>query len=251
VARERAALAADTRLHLLVPYGWNYQPFVESARAQSDRGAIGRVEFVTLQMASPIRPLLTGADARMDGGMFDPDAATWADPEVAGGGYAHAQLSHATGLLFYILPDLRAESTFAFMAGPGARVDLYDAISVRFAGGAVGTVAGAGAIPRNLKFHLDLRAFGSEGMLLVDIERERLELRREDGRDFALPIDPGDGAYSCDGPPNRFVDLILGRDRPNNSSGVVGARSVELLDAAYRSAASGRPEPVDVEARAG
>jgi predicted dehydrogenase len=239
-ARELARLARERGLHLLVPYGWNYKPFVEAAAAQVRAGAIGRVEFVTLQMASPIRPLLTGADARMDGGLFDPDAATWADPEVAGGGYAHAQLSHATGLLFYILPDLRAESAFAFMAGPGARVDLYDAISVRFEGGAIGTVAGAGAIPRNLKFHLDLRIFGSEGMLLVDVERERLAVRRQDGRDVGLPIDPGEGAYSCDGPPNRFVDLILGLDRPNNSSGEVGARSVELLDAAYRSAQSGR-----------
>jgi predicted dehydrogenase len=244
-ARELARLARERGLHLLVPYGWNYKRFVEAAQAEVRRGAIGRVEFVTLQMASPIRNLLTGADARMDGGMFDPDPATWADPEVAGGGYAHAQLSHATGLLFYVLPELRAESAFAFMAGPGARVDLYDAISVRFEGGAVGTVAGAGAVPRNLKFHLDLRVFGSEGMLLVDIERERLEVRRQDGRDFALPIDPGEGAYSCDGPPNRFVDLILGRDLPNSSSGEIAARSVELLDAAYRSAASGRAERVE------
>ena len=81
-------------------------------------------------------------------------------------------------------------------------------------------------------------------MLLVDVERERLAVRRQDGRDVGLPIDPGEGAYSCDGPPNRFVDLILGLDRPNNSSGEIGARSVELLDAAYRSAASGLPESV-------
>jgi predicted dehydrogenase len=245
-ARDLASIADARGLHLLVPYGWNYKPFVAAAREQVEAGAVGRVEFVTLQMASPIRNLLTGADARMDGGMFDPDPATWADPDVAGGGYAHAQLSHATGLLFYVLPELRAESAFAFMAGPGSRVDLYDAISVRFVGGAVGTIAGAGAVPRNLKFHLDLRVFGSEGMLLVDIERERLEVRRQDGRDFALPIDPGDGAYSCDGPPNRFVDLILGRALPNSSSGEVGARSVGLLDAAYRSAASGQVESVDV-----
>jgi predicted dehydrogenase len=238
-------MARERGLQLLVPYGWNYKPFVEAANAQVRQGAVGRVEHVSLQMASPIRNLLTGADARMDGGMFDPDAATWADPSVAGGGYAHAQLSHATGLLFYVLPELRAEAAFAFMAGPGARVDLYDAISVRFAGGAVGTISGAGTVPRNLKFHLDLRIFGSDGMLLVDVERERLALRRQDGRDFALPIDPGDGAYSCDGPPNRFVDLILGRDVPNNSSGEIGARSVELLDAAYRSARSGRAEPIE------
>jgi predicted dehydrogenase len=243
-ARELARLARERGVHLLVPYGWNYKPFVEAAHAQVASGAIGRVEHVSLQMASPLRGLLTGRDAAMGGELFDPDPATWADPDVAGGGYAHAQLSHATGLLFYVANDLRAETAFAFMAGPGARVDLYDAISVRFAGGATGVVSGAGTIPRNLKFHLDLRIFGSDGMLVVDVERERLEVRRQDGRDYALPIDPGDGGYTCEGPPNRFVDLILGKELPNNSSGEIGARSVELLDAAYRSAASGRPEAV-------
>lgn len=243
-ARDLARLAAEKGLQLLVPYGWNYKPFVQAARAQLDAGAIGRIEHVSLQMASPIRKLLTGVDARMGGQLFDPDPATWADPAIAGGGYAHAQLSHATGLLFYLLPDLRAEAAFAFMAAPGARVDLYDAISVRFAGGAIGTVSGAGAVPRGLKFHLDLRVFGSDGMLLVDVERERLELRRQDGGDFALPIDPGEGAYSCEGPPNRFVDLVLGKASGNPSSGDVGARSVELLDAAYRSATSGQVEAV-------
>lgn len=244
-AHALARIARERGLHLLVPYGWNYKPFVEAAQAQVASGAIGRIEHVSLQMASPLRGLLTGRDASMGGELFDPDPATWADPDVAGGGYAHAQLSHATGLLFYVAGELRAESAFAFMAGPGARVDLYDAIALRFAGGATGTVSGAGTVPRNLKFHLDLRLFGSEGMLVVDVERERLAVRRQDGRDYALPIDPGDGGYSCEGPPNRFVDLIQGKDLPNNSSGEIGARSVELLDAAYRSARSGRPEPVE------
>jgi hypothetical protein len=41
------------------------------------------------------------------------------------------------------------------------------------------------------------------------------------------------------------VELILGKSDQNNSSGEVAALSVELLDAAYRSAASGRPEAVN------
>ncbi|TAK21404.1 MAG: Gfo/Idh/MocA family oxidoreductase [Chloroflexota bacterium] len=241
-ARELARLAAERGRHLVVPYGWNYRQYVTRARRWLDEGAIGRVEHVSLQMASALRGLLSGTNAAMGGTMFDPDPATWADPAVAGGGYGYAQLSHATGLLFYLFPDLRAESVFAMMSAPGARVDMYDAISARFVGGAIGTVSGAGTVPRNLKFHLDLRVFGTEGMLVLDIERERLEIRRNDGVDRAWPIDPGDGNYTCDGPPNRFVDLILGRDVENASSGDVGARSVELLDAAYRSAQSGASE---------
>ena len=52
------------------------------------------------------------------------------------------------------------------------------------------------------------------------------------------------GAYSCDGPPVNFVELVLGKTAVNWSPGEAAMRSVLLLDAAYRSAASGRVERV-------
>lgn len=240
-------LAQAKGRHLLVPYGWNYKPFVDEAKRRIDAGVVGQIEYVLCHMASPIRGLLDGTNVRDvvgEEGLFEPNARTWADPEVAGGGYGHSQLSHATGLLFYLTP-LRSASVFAQLSAPLSKVELYDAISVRFQNGAVGTVSGAGTVPRTSGFQLDLRIFGRDGMLLLDVERERLEIRRHDGGSFSLPLEPGDGAYTCDGPPNRFVDLILGKTDQNSSPGEVAARSVELLEAAYRSAVSGRAETVD------
>src|SRR5688572_19101243 len=94
------------------------------------------------------------------GAMFEPDPRTWADPAVAGGGYGHAQLSHSTGMLFW-LTGLAPESVYALMTAPGSRVDLYDALSVRFAGGAIGTVSGAGTVPPSgmTAYQVDLRLF--------------------------------------------------------------------------------------------
>lgn len=242
--------ARRMHLHLLVPYGWNYASYIQEAKRLLDDGAVGTIEFAGLTMASPIRQLLAGRSSPHGAGdLFKPDAATWADPAVAGGGYGPAQLSHGTGLLFYLTP-LRAREVFAFMSGPGSRVELYDAIAVKYASGAIGTVAGSSGIPGTHKFQLDLRLFGSEGMLLLDVERERLELRREDGRAHNPPIPSGAGDYSCVGPPNRFVDLILGRATDNPSSGEIAARSVELLDAAARSATSGRAETVEQDTAA-
>lgn len=248
-ARELVRLAEQRGLHLLVPYGWHYKPFIQEAKRRLDAGAVGEIQYVLCHMASPIRRLLTGEQAQdLEGGqagdmLFAPDPRTWADPEVAGGGYGHAQLSHSSGMLFW-LTGLRARRVYAQMSAPLARVDLYDALSVSFEGGAIGTVSGAGTVPEGLPFQVDVRIFGSEGMLLLDVERERMELRRHDGKDAALFPERGAGDYSCEGPPANFVELVLGKTAENHAPGWAAMRSVELLDAAYRSALSGHPEEV-------
>jgi predicted dehydrogenase len=251
-ARELVRLAREKGRHLLVPYGWHYKPFVQQAKRWMDDGAIGQVQYALCHMASPVRDLLQGkpyqaeeVSGQAGGVLFQPDPRTWADPQVAGGGYGHAQLSHSTGMLCW-LTGLAPESVYALMTGPGSRVDLYDALSVRFAGGAVGTVSGAGTVPSagKAQFQVDLRLFGSEGLLMLDCERARLELRRHDGRHERVGLAADAGEYSCDGPPNNFVDLVLGKTDVNWSPGEAAMRSVELLDAAYRSAASGVAERV-------
>src|SRR5262245_10239889 len=175
-ARELVRLAAEKRRHLLVPYGWHYKPFVQQARRWMDEGAVGQVQYVLCHMASPIRDLLHGKPFQVEGAsgqagavLFRPDPKTWADPQVAGGGYGHAQLSHSTGMLCW-LTGLMPESVYALMTTAGAKVDVYDAVSVRFAGGAIGTVSGAGTVPPTGKaqYQVDLRIFGSEGLLQLD-----------------------------------------------------------------------------------
>jgi predicted dehydrogenase len=251
-ARDLVRLAHDKGLHLLVPYGWHYKPFVQQARRWLDEGAVGTIQYALCHMASPIRDLLQGRKFQAEdnsgqagGLLFEPEAKTWADPEVAGGGYGQAQLSHSTGMLCW-LTGLVPATVYALMSAPGARVDLYDALSVRFEGGAIASVSGAGTVPTTgvSRFQVDLRIFGAEGMLLLDCERARLELRRHDGRSDRLELAPDAGAYSCEGPPNNFVDLILGKTSSNGSPGEAAMRSVLLLDAAYRSAVSGQAEPV-------
>lgn len=178
-ARELVRHHRDKGVHLLVPYGWNYKPFIQEAKRWLDAGVIGAVQYVLCHMASPIRDLLQGKRFAVEGNsgqagavLFEPDPKTWADPSVAGGGYGHAQLSHSTGLLFW-LTGLMPASVYALMAAPEAKVDLYDALSVRFEGGAIGTVSGAGTVPASgmLGFQVNIRLFGSEGLLMLDCER--------------------------------------------------------------------------------
>ncbi|HEY2555542.1 MAG TPA: hypothetical protein VGI08_00435, partial [Diaminobutyricibacter sp.] len=121
-------------------------------------------------------------------------------------------------------------------------VDLFDAAVISFDGGAIGALSGAATVPDGDPYQVDLRVFGTEGMLLVDTERERVSLHRYDGKKWDLNIEAGAGAYECIVPPNRFIDLIVGASTENNSDAGVAARSVELIDAMIRSSVAGGAE---------
>jgi len=80
--------------------------------------------------------------------------------------------------------------------------------------------------------------------MLIDCERARMHLRRNDGEHHVEEVAEDAGGYNCDEPPGNFVDLILGKTDVNWTPGEAAMRAVEMLDAAYRSAASGKEELV-------
>lgn len=242
-ARDLVRRAVDAGREIIVPTGWNFKDWAEKARELVQDGEIGEVEHGVLQMASALEDLFAGQPMKeTEGAMFRPPASTWADPKKAGG-YGWGQLVHALGLFFRIT-ELEASEVFATTGKSPAGVDYYDAAVMRFVNGATASISGAATVPKHRGFQIDLRLFGSEGMLLLDVERERLEVRRRDGCDTVVPLAPGEGGYSCDAPLATLVDLCLGRPVTNRSPGHTGMRAVEVLDALYRSAASGRMEAV-------
>ena len=228
--------------HLVVSFGWNYKPMTRAAKELMVEHGIGRIEHLMLHMASQTRELFLGTGAYPDAAPDSiPETRTWNDPALSGGGYAQAQLSHALAMALW-LTDLRATEVFAFMSAPhGSPVEFHDAAALRFEGGAIGTMSG-GADHLNAgdnKHQLELRAIGSEGQFQVDYEREALWLFRAPNTNYRPPLEANAGLYDCVGPPHTLVDLALGKDVTNCSPGWLGARTVEILDACYRSAASG------------
>lgn len=224
---------------ILIPYGWNYRPFTQQAKNLMDTGVIGKIEYVLCHMASPTKGLFGGGGSRFAGWeptIAAPDPRTWQDPK-GGGGYAHGQITHSSALLFW-LTGLRAAEVAARMRNPNSDVDMYDAAYVVFESGSIGTISGAATLPENDPFQVDIRIFGNEGVLLLDVERERLEVRRHDGHHQHFDIPAGEGAYTCVEPPNRFIDVIKGTAR-NNSPGEIGAKTVELIEAMHKSAQDG------------
>jgi predicted dehydrogenase len=247
-ARAIAGLAREKSRHVLVPYGWNFKPYFAQARVLVRSGRIGRIRHVSAQMASPIGDLMTGSDlAGTEKEMFRPDPETWANPQT--GGYGWGQLVHLLGGLFYVT-DLLPKDVFAFVGRSDLGADLYNAAALRFADDATGALSGSATVPAGAPFQVDIRLFGDLGMLLLDVERERLSLRRHDGDNLDVSIGVGDGAYTCAEPVNRFVDLCLGKEVENCGDAWVGLRSVEVVEAMLRSAKSGRVETTgDPDAR--
>jgi len=242
-ARCLVGKAAEVKKQILVPHGWNFRPYTRRARELVRGGAIGTVRHIALQMASPAETLFNGKPyPGTELNMFRPPASTWADP-LNFGGYGWGQLPHALGCLFQIA-DVVPRNVFAYAGRSSTGADIYNAVTILFADGATGSLSGAGTVPMNSRFQVDLRLFGTDGMLLLDLERERLELRRNDDRNEDFHIEVGDGRYTCEEPMLRFIDLCLGLPVVNEAPGEVGLHSIEVIDAMYRSIVSGRAEDV-------
>ena len=233
--------------HVVVSFGWNYKPMVREAKHLMTGGGIGMIEQVVITMYSQTRELLSNTGAYPDAAPDTlPEAATWTDPCLSGGGYGQAQLSHALGLSLW-LTGLRGKEVFALMSAPlVAPVELHDAIVLRYDNGAIGTLAGGSAHTgaNNNKHQVEVRAIGSEGQFQIDLDREFVWRFRVPGEDVRLSFEPNAGLYDCIGPIDALVELALGRSVENCSPIELGARTVEILNAAYRSAHSGLLETI-------
>lgn len=241
-AWDLVGIARQAGRHLVVSHGWHYKPGLDPARDLIAR--VGRIEHVICHMASFTRTVFDGdgSVAAWRATAIQPQAATWQDPD-AGGGYAFGQLSHALGLLYW-LTDLRASAVQAMTWNSSAGIDLHDAATISFDTGATGVLSGSCGVPAGHGFELEIRVYGSEGAVTLDIEQETVTLKLAGGlRETANPP-PGAWKYSCEGPPNALVDLALGQGR-NESDGALGARTVETLHALVLSARTGRRQAVD------
>jgi predicted dehydrogenase len=230
--------AANAKRQVLVPCGWNFRNYTAVAAAMVEAGKLGKIEHVSCQMASALDDLFAGqAMLETADHLFRPPSSTWADPARAGG-YGWGQMSHSLAWVFRVT-GLSPHSAYCMDGKSPTGVDYYDAACLRFTNGATMALSGSSTVPKHCGFQMDIRIFGSEGMLLFDVERERLELRRRDGADEVVPIVQGEGAYDGTLPVTRFIGICAGESCANEANADVGVRVVEALEALYRSAESG------------
>ena len=149
-ADELVRLAGEKGLHLVVGYTWHFNPHARTF-ARSCRGRIGELQLAAVFQTSRVIEFFRGRPERYrDAFRFPvtaPDAATYSDPAIAGGGQGQTQVTHAAALLFW-LTRLQPLEVSAYTESFDLRVDVADAISIRFDGGALGSVASVGLVYR-------------------------------------------------------------------------------------------------------
>jgi predicted dehydrogenase len=235
-------LAHERGRHLLIAFGYNYRPLVVDAhRELRAHGGVGPIESLSVTMSSVCRELLAGrgsypkADSRAQ-----PDQSTWSDPSISGGGYAQAQLSHALGVALHLF-DVDVATVFGHLASPLGGVEQHCSAVVNWSNNATGVLAGNATheFAESNRDILRVHAVGADGQFRLDMERDRFAYFRTAEGELSHQGRDGDGAYDCVGPVDALVDLALGRTEFNPSPGSLGARTVEVIEAMYRSAATG------------
>jgi len=236
-ARALVDLAREGGRELLVGYPFNYTTHAIRARELIAGGALGDGQFVSCVFNSYNLDLLGGKD-RSDHPNAYPvhgPGAVYSQPHLSGGGHGHLQITHSAGLMFFVT-GWRARRITAQMRNHGLPLDLVDAMTVEFEGGAIGMVGGtSNARPSKL----DLQVYCAQGHVDMDMVVMTTAIRSDGGlrEDLGPPVE-GEQAYPRFAPVDNLVDIILGR-ATNGSPGEAGWRTVELLDAAYRSAQAG------------
>jgi predicted dehydrogenase len=244
-ARQLRELAAARHLPLVVGYPYHFIPQHHTLRQRIADGVLGQLQLVDSLFASMVleyyRANPQAYQAAFNWSVTGPLPTTYSEPDIAGGGQAHLQMTHSVALLLW-LTDLQPTEVFALMERFDVRVDLVDALSVRFEGGTLGSLASTGAIsaPQSGHQQLEYRLYGSQGYALLDAMAGTCTIFGNDGAVEELLPTPAAQLYPKELTSRHLVDILLD-GVPNQSPAEIGVRTVELLEAAYRSAAEHRP----------
>lgn len=232
--------ASTAGVEIVVGYPWHYNAQALRARRWIEDGRLGRIQYVHSFFGSSPLNLYRGTpeadvDAYGIGANFDgPLRSTYSDPRLAGGGQGQAQLTHSIALLLF-LTGLEPERVAAFMERHETAVDVVDALSLRFRGGALGAIGSTGAVtPLDHTDTLQYIIHGTSGHVHFDVMDGSLRRYSSDGFHEEPVLSEAD-RYPLFSPARNLIDVTLGTSA-NGSPVSIAQRTVEVLHAAYRSA---------------
>jgi predicted dehydrogenase len=239
-------LATKNARELIVSYPWHYNDQVVKLRDEIHAGRIGTIEHLSSTYASTARQLYRGNPGSLKNtlgfALTQPQATSYSDPEIAGGGQGQTQLTHSAALCLF-LTGLCIRSVQATTARFELDVDLADAVVISFEDGAIGSLDSVGSVQPGQEEICEVRIFGDSGHILLDAVGGRASIHGPGTAVEQLPRLAEGARYPERAPATNLINVTRGADT-NGSPGALGLRVVELLDAMYTSARQGRPVKV-------
>jgi predicted dehydrogenase len=253
----------DSKSKFWVNHSANYRKQTKTAREIIMSGRLGRIRHVTAFFASPLKWIFE-----------DPACSGWNVPSgnMLGNGFAWGQSSHIFAYIYHICPMLKPVELYgALIHTPKTGADISFSATIQCTDGqegvdgeprelAVLSVSGSSLLPGNahsvppVPKKVQIEVFGTDASLHYggndrDPSSGRLEIRHPDGtaeiihNEFSFESWDNEG-YGPESLQN-FVQLCCGKDDVYEGCNVVdGLRSIQSIDALYRSAASGKPETI-------
>ena len=238
-ARHLTELSRERGCQLIIGYPWNYNPHVLRVKEVISSGQLGGIRYINNMFASSVISLYRGDDRVHDNLYRYPVTGpgdVYSDPERSGGGQGHLQATHSVGLMLH-MTGLRPVSVLALMDNLDTRVDVVDAMIAQMDNGALANVGSTGTLHAGgPEQEMVVQIYCDRGWINADIIHKSCAIYYADGSVEELPPVTEEQSYLSSAPANNLVDVIV-RGAPNRSPAEVGWRTVELLDAAYRSAA--------------
>jgi UDP-N-acetyl-2-amino-2-deoxyglucuronate dehydrogenase len=233
-ARDAFRAAREAGVSVVVGLTRRYSPAARAAREMVAAGRLGRLvaaEAVFATSSVAVR---------------DPGNALF-DPAQSGGGVLSWLGVHDIDTLLWLSgePVVEVSAMAGSVGHPGLQVEDVMSVALRFGGGAIGTLQHAYALPaRGYRTRLALRGLdgsvelGPDEELVVVLAGEPGGMVREERQSFAVPDVPGYGASGRAAVAD-LLDAITDGHTPA-ASGEALVAALEIIDAAYESARTGR-----------
>ena len=220
-ARQVIARAKEAQRVLMISYQRHLQPIYRYVRNQIHAGELGQIQFVS---------------ALQDQRWYSGTHGTWRQQlSLSGGGQLNDSGSHLLDIILW-MTGLAVDEVQAWMENFEAEVDINSALSLRFRNGALGNLSVVGNSPVGGMWE-DITIWGSKAAIYI--RNGKLTYKTAASNEAMEPT----GLPGATTPDRNFVDAILGRDEVQVPP-ECGLRVIELTEAAWASARSGRPAKV-------
>jgi len=213
--------AKEAKRVLMISYQRHFEPVFRYMREQIAKGALGEVQYV--------QAIQSQEWLRATGG-------TWRHKLAEScGGQLNDSGSHLIDIVMWVT-GMKVSEVFAKCENFGGEVDINSTLAMRFENGALGSMSVIGNAPGWYEDHtivgskgaFYLRQAGVDTLVQQDAVGKRIQIK--------LP------KYGKN-PDANFVDCILRKDVPQTPP-ECGLRTIEVTEAAWKSAASGKPVKV-------